>query len=144
MTRPPTFFGNKSAPSLDDIAAIAEAALATIPAQLAAHTADLVIGVEELCDGQIERQMGLDSPYELLGLYQGRPLDRKSNFDVVQDVDRIFLYRQAVLLFWAESDETLEDIVRNLMIHEIGHHFGLSDEDMEALENEETATGNGN
>ena len=143
MAKPPNFFGDKNAPSLDDIATIAEAALATIPAQLAAHTTDLVIAVEELCDGQIERQMGLDSPYELLGLYHGRPLDRKSNFDVVQDVDRIFLYRQAVLLFWAESDETLEDIVRNLMIHEIGHHFGLSDEDMEALEEEETASSNG-
>lgn len=132
--------GNKTAPTLDDFATIAEAALDTIPPNLKAHTGDLVIAVLELCDEEVERNMGLASPFELLGLYHGQPLDQKSTHDVVQDVDRIYLYRRAILDFWAESDETLEAIVRNVIIHEVGHHFGLSDDDMEALE--ESASSN--
>ena len=108
--------------------------MATIPPELAAHTRDLVIAVEDLCDSDTEREMELESPFDLLGLYHGRPLSTKSNLEVVQDVDRIFLYRRAILDFWVECGEPLEDIVRNVIIHEIGHHFGLSDDDMDALE----------
>ncbi|MCZ6604051.1 MAG: metallopeptidase family protein [Alphaproteobacteria bacterium] len=138
MTNPPRTPGHVRAPSLDKIAAIAEAALADIPIHLRHHTTDIVIAVEELCTPEIERDMELDSPFELLGLYQGRSLDSKSSVDVIDDLDRIMLYRRAILDFWSESGETLEDIVRNVMIHEIGHHFGLSDDDMEALENAES------
>jgi predicted Zn-dependent protease with MMP-like domain len=134
MNDKPPFPADCRSPGLDEIAAIAESAIATIPAELAAHTKGLVIAVEEICDEQTERDMELASPFELLGLYHGRSLDQKSALDVVQDVDRIFLYRRAILDFWAETGETLSDIVRNVIIHEIGHHFGLSDDDMEALE----------
>ncbi len=130
----PPYPGDKTSPTLDDIATIAEAALDTIPPLLRRHTVDLVIAVRELCDEEIGRDMGLTSPFELLGLYHGRSLDQKSLHDVVQDVDRIYLYRRALLDFWAESGETLEAIVRNVIIHEVGHHFGLSDDDMDALE----------
>lgn len=126
--------GSETAPTLDDIAAIAEAALATVPHELLRHTDAIAIGIEELCDEQTERDMGLDSPLELLGLYHGRSLDQRSTFDVVEDVDRITLYRTALLYYWIENGETLEAIVRNVIIHEVGHHFGLSDDDMERLE----------
>ena len=139
MTDPPAPPGALNSPSLDDIAEIAKAAIATIPANLAAYTKGLVIAVEELCDEETERDMDLASPFDLLGLYHGRSLDRQSTLDVVHDVDRIFLYRRAILDYWVDSGETLEAIVRNVMIHEIGHHFGLSDEDMEAIEDQAAA-----
>ena len=74
------------------------------------------------------------NPFELLGLYHGVDLTRKSVLDIPGQVDMIFLYRRPLLEFWAESGESLGGIVRHVLIHEIGHHFGLSDEDMDAIE----------
>jgi len=128
------------APSLDDIADLAADALTAIPAELLAHTKNIVISVEDLCGPDIEQDMELDSPLDLLGLYQGRPLDQRSILDVADDVDRITLYRQALLFYWMDRDDPLGAIVRNVIIHEIGHHFGLSDDDMEQLEADGAST----
>jgi len=123
-------------PSLADIEAMARAALAEIPEPLRARAAGVAILVAEFPDAETERAMGLESPFDLLGLYQGVSLDRKGVHDVADDVDRIFLYRRPLLDYWCESGVDLEDLVRNTLIHEIGHHFGLSDEDMARLEAE--------
>ncbi|HYB55369.1 MAG TPA: metallopeptidase family protein [Alphaproteobacteria bacterium] len=121
-------------PGLDDIAAIGRAALATVPAELARHVRNVVIRVEEFCDEEIEEEMDLESPFDLLGLYRGVALNRKSVADTPRDLDMIFLYRRPILDYWSETGEDLFHLVRHVLIHEIGHHFGLSDEDMDRLE----------
>ncbi len=123
-------------PSLDDIARLAERVAAKLPDPIRAHLGTMVIRVEEFCDEDTEQSMDLESPFELLGLYRGVALSRKSLFDVPQDVDMIMLYRRPILDYWCETEEPLSRIVRHVLIHEIGHHLGFSDDDMERIENE--------
>ena len=78
--------------------------------------------------------MGLASPYDLLGLYQGISLDRKGMSDPFPDVDMIFLYHQPILVYAEQTGENLTQVIRHVLIHEIGHHFGFSDEDMDRIE----------
>jgi len=122
------------APSLEDVEAIAAEALATIPETFRRHVGNVHIHVDDFPSEEIEKAMELDSPFDLLGLYQGVSLAEKSSAHVANDIDRIFLYRRPILDYWAESGEDLTHIVRHVLIHEIGHHFGLSDADMEAIE----------
>jgi len=121
-------------PSIDQLQALAEQALATIPQELGRFVRDVVIRVEEFPDAETEREMELDSAFDLMGLYRGVALDQKGAADVVQDVDMIFLYRRPILDYWCETGEDLYGLVRHVLIHEIGHHFGFSDADMEAIE----------
>jgi predicted Zn-dependent protease with MMP-like domain len=130
-TRPET-----RAPSLDDLAAIAEQALASIPEALRAHVGNVVLRVDDFPDEEVERDMELESPFDLLGLYRGVDLLHKSVSDPRPLVDMIFLYRRPLLDYWCETGEDLGAVVRHVLIHEIGHHFGLSDDDMERLERE--------
>ena len=123
-----------SAPTLDDIQAIAMEAFATIPLALAQHVADVAIYVTDFPDDETLEAMELESPFELLGLYQGISLDQKSVADTLTDSDRIFLYRRPLLDYWCETGDDLYHVVRHVLIHEIGHHFGFSDDDMEAIE----------
>ncbi len=123
-----------SAPTLDDIEAIAGEAFATIPQALAQHVTDVVIHVVDFPDDETMEVLELESPFDLLGLYQGVSLDRKSVADTQTDVDRIFLYRRPLLDYWCETGEDLYHVVRHVLIHEIGHHFGFSDDDMDAIE----------
>jgi predicted Zn-dependent protease with MMP-like domain len=123
-----------SPPSLDDLAALAESALATIPAALRAHVGDVVLRVDDFPDAEVERDMALESPFDLLGLYRGVSLLEKSPSAVLPQVDMIFLYRRPLLDYWCETGEELAAVVRHVLIHEIGHHFGFSDDDMDALE----------
>ena len=125
------------APTTERIVEIANAALLTIPAALRRHIEGVAILVEDFCDEETEKSLALDSPYELLGLYHGVSLDQKGTSHTADDVDRIFLYRLPILDSWCESGVSLEALVRNTLIHEIGHHFGLSDEDMDRLEAED-------
>jgi len=127
FTRPPT---------LDDLAALAEQALATIPDALRAHVGNVVLRVDDFPDAEVERDMELESPFDLLGLYRGVDLLHKSVSDPRPAVDMIFLYRRPLLDYWCETGEDLIAVVRNVLIHEIGHHFGLSDDDMDRLEND--------
>ncbi len=126
-------------PTAADIHAIAKRALVEIPASLRRHLHDVVILIEEFPDAEIEAEMDLESPFDLLGLYQGVSLDRKSVSDTPDDVDRIILYRRALLDYWCETGEDLEAIIRNTLIHEVGHHFGFSDDDMDRLESDDDA-----
>jgi predicted Zn-dependent protease with MMP-like domain len=124
------------APSLADIEALAREALKTIPERLRVHVHDVVVRVDEFPDEDVEREMELESPFDLMGLYQGVSLDRRSVSDSATGVDMIFLYRRPLLDYWCESGESLAHLVRHVLIHEIGHHFGFSDADMEAIEAE--------
>jgi predicted Zn-dependent protease with MMP-like domain len=121
-------------PSLAEIEALGEAALATIPAELRRHLGRIVLRVEEFPDADTERAMELESPYDILGLYRGVALPHKSWSDPRPDPDLVFLYRRPILDYWCETGEDLARLVRHVLIHEIGHHFGFSDEDMARLE----------
>jgi len=123
-------------PSLGDLEALAERALLTIPDELKRHFRNLVIRVDEFPDEDVEDEMALESPFDILGLYRGVSLPLKSVADIRPDADLIFLYRRPILDYWCETGEDLSRIVRHVLIHEIGHHFGFSDEDMERLEAE--------
>lgn len=128
--------GAPTAPSLADIESIAAAALASIPEELRRHARHVVIRVEEFPDDDTLADLGLESQFDLLGLYRGVALPRKTVFSTPQNVDMIFLYRRPILDYWCESRENLADVVRHVLIHEIGHHFGFSDADMERIENQ--------
>jgi acetylglutamate kinase len=123
-------------PTAEDIVDMAERALGAIPEPLRAMVRGTAIVVEDAPDDETVAEMGLDSPWELTGLYRGVPLTQKSVSDVPTEPDTIFLYREPILLEWIETGEDLFQLVRNVLVHEIGHHFGLSDEDIDRLENE--------
>ena len=124
-------------PGPKDIQRLAEQALLTIPPFLRKHVAALAIHVEEFPDEVTMRELGLDSPFDLLGLYQGVDLAHRSVSDVVDDVDTVLLYWRPILDYWIDSGEPLDHIVGHVLVHEIGHHFGFSDEDMERIEADE-------
>ena len=123
-----------AAPSLEDIESIAAEALATIPEEFRRHIGNVRIQVDDFPSEDVEQAMSLETPFDLLGLYQGVSMMERGAGHVANDIDRIFLYRRPILDYWCESGEDLPHIIRHVLIHEIGHHFGLSDEDMHALE----------
>lgn len=124
-------------PGLDDLVEMAEHALAAIPAPLRDLVRGTAILVEDTPDDDTLREMGIESPWELTGLYQGIPLTEKSVGHVPSEPDRILLFREPILLEWIETGEDLFRLVRNVLIHEIGHHFGLTDDDIARLEQDE-------
>jgi predicted Zn-dependent protease with MMP-like domain len=123
-----------TAPSLADIDEIAREALATLPKHFRMLARDVVIHVEEFPDESVVEDMELETPFDILGLYQGVPIGEKSVSSQPHDIDRIFLYRRPLLDYWCDTGETLSHVIRHVLIHEIGHHFGLSDEEMERIE----------
>lgn len=123
-----------TAPTLAEIEAIASEAFATIPRELAQHVDGVVIHVMDFPDDETMEEMDLESPFDLLGLYVGVSLAEKSVGDTPADIDRIYLYRRPMLDYWCETGEDLHHLVRHVLIHEIGHHFGFSDDDMETIE----------
>ncbi len=129
-----TSFG--APPSLDDITALAERALSEIPPPLARHIEGVGIAVEEVADDATLDELGIESEWDLTGLYHGTPLPARSGDDIARPPDLIFLYRQAILLEWIEEGEDLYRLVRNVVIHEVAHHFGFSDAEIAALESE--------
>ena len=124
----------RTPPTLGDIEELANRALGSIPRRLKQHIGAVMIRVEEFPDEETEEAMGLDSPFDILGLYRGTSLLHKSVSYPRPNVDMIFLYRRPILDYWCETGEDLARLVRHVMIHEIGHHFGFSDEDMERIE----------
>jgi predicted Zn-dependent protease with MMP-like domain len=123
-------------PSADDIVELAEKALEELPPQLAEHVRDVGISVEEIADDKTLDALGIRSGWDLTGLYSGIPLTERSLSDVAPQPDLIFLYRQPILREWVETGEDLFRLVRNVLVHEVAHHFGFSDDDIEAIEQE--------
>ncbi len=123
-----------TAPTLAELETLAASAWERLPAHFRAMCADLVIRVEDYALDEVLDELDIDSPFDLMGLYHGVSLNRKSTLDVPREPDLVVLYRRAILDYWAESDETLGDIVTHVLVHEVGHHFGFSDADMEEIE----------
>ena len=125
---------NRLSPSLGEIESLAIEAYAHLPETFRALCGDITIQVSEFPDDQIIEDMGLESPFDLLGLFEGTGIGERFSLQTGEQPNRITIYRRAVLDYWAEYEEALGDIVAHILIHEIGHHFGLSDEDMERIE----------
>jgi predicted Zn-dependent protease with MMP-like domain len=123
------------APSLDEIEALAQAAYGRLPEAFRRLCGGVVVRVEDFPDDDTLAEMGLDSPFDLLGLFRGIGLAQDGAVPQTgQFPNMIWLYRRPILDYWAEHEETLGHLVTHVLVHEIGHHFGLSDEDMEAIE----------
>lgn len=127
--------GRRFAPSLSDIEHLAAEAFRGLPAAFRLRCGDVVIRVEDFPSEEVMEEMQAETPFDLLGLFQGVGQAQDS---AVQETGRmpnmVFLYRRAILDYWAEHHETLGAIVSHVLVHEIGHHFGLSDADMDAIE----------
>jgi len=121
-------------PSADEIEAIARRTLDALPAPFAASLPDIVLQVEEFADDATLADMGIDDPFDLTGLYEGVPLTERSVDQSGTLPERVRLFRRPLLDEWAGGSDTLEHLVAHVLIHEVGHHFGLSDDDMHALE----------
>lgn len=124
------------APSLAEFETLAWSVYRRLPSRFRALTGELVIRIEDFPTDEVLDSLGIDSPFGLLGLYTGVDLARKSVMDVSPMPDMVFLYRRPILDYWAEHEDPLGAIVAHVLVHEIGHHFGLSDDDMERIETE--------
>lgn len=121
-------------PSLDDLERMAQRAWAALPAEFRALAGDVIFRIEEFADDQILAEVGVEDPLELTGLYSGPDLTERSIMDPSPRAPMVMLYRQAILFEWiSHGDVPLADLVEHVLVHEIGHHFGLSDDDMDAL-----------
>jgi acetylglutamate kinase len=123
-------------PDLAAIEAMAERAMEIIPARLRGHLSGVSITVEELADDETLEDLGIESPWDLTGLYRGLPMPQRGTDDLPRLPDMIVLYRQAILLEWIETGEDLVKLVGSVLIHEAAHHFGFSDAEIEAIERE--------
>ena len=126
-------------PSLADFEIIAASAWEKVPTSFRELARDVVIRVEEFATDEVLDELGIEDPFELTGLYQGVSLDQKSVSDIPREPDMVFLYRRPILDEWLSGDEELGHLIAHVLIHEIGHHFGFSDDDMEDIDSEETA-----
>jgi predicted Zn-dependent protease with MMP-like domain len=128
-------WGAIEAPSLGDFEALAVAAFDTLPAEFRALTGDIQIRIADFPEDDVVEDMELDSEFDILGLFQGVGLAHDSAAaETGQLPNMIWLYRRPILDYWAENKDSLGAIVTHVLVHEIGHHFGLSDDDMEAIE----------
>ena len=127
-------WAGKEAPSLADLEALAEQAWRRLPRQFRDMCDNVVIRVEDFPTDEVLDDLGAQSEFDLLGLFHGVGVPFRSDSAPVRMPNMIWLYRRPILDYWAEHDETLGNIVTHVLVHEIGHHFGLSDDDMEAIE----------
>ncbi len=134
MTDTPHVRGFAAPPSADDIAALADRALAAIPERLRRHVGDVGVAIEDMPDDATLDDLGIESAWDLTGLYSGTPLTQRSVDDIARPPNLIFLYRQPILLEWIETGEDLYRLVRNVVVHEVAHHLGFSDAEIAKLE----------
>ncbi|MGZ5803930.1 MAG: metallopeptidase family protein [Xanthobacteraceae bacterium] len=125
---------HRSAPTLADFEAMARDAFANLPAEFRALCEDVVIRVEDYASEEVLDDMEIESELDLMGLFQGIGLPFQGEGVTGQMPNMIWLYRIPMLVYWAEHEETLGSVITHVLVHEIGHHFGMSDEDMEAIE----------
>jgi predicted Zn-dependent protease with MMP-like domain len=134
-----TDWASAQAPSLAEFETIADRAFARLPRRFRDLCKDLVIRVEDFPTDEVLDSMNIESPFDLLGLYHGVDLARQSIMDPAALPEMVFLYRRPILDYWAEHEDTLGQIITHVLVHEIGHHFGLSDADMHRIEEEAAA-----
>lgn len=126
-----------TAPTLDDIELLARDTFERLPEEFRARCGDIVFRVEDFPDDDVIEEMELESQYDILGLFQGVGITETQVSDPVpREPSMVFLYRRPILDEWSDSEITLGDIVTHVLVHEIGHHFGFSDADMERIEAE--------
>jgi predicted Zn-dependent protease with MMP-like domain len=131
----PTGWSGLAAPSLDDFAALADQAYAALPDEFREMVGDVVFQVVDFADEEVLEELGIEDAFELTGLYQGVSLAHRSVLDPSPSTAMIFLYRRPILDEWVErGDLSLGELVGHVLVHEIGHHFGLSDADIDAIE----------
>ena len=121
-------------PSADEMEAIARRALLSLPEPFAGHLRDVVLLIEEFADDETLDSMGIEDPFDLTGIYEGIPLTERSVDQSGTLPDKVRLFRRPILDEWAGGEDTLEHLIAHVLVHEVGHHFGLSDEQMHALE----------
>lgn len=121
-------------PSIEELEMLAHEAYAQLPEEFRKFTGEVVIQIAEFPTEEIMDDLSLETPFDLLGLFEGRGIAERWNPATGEGPNRVTLYRRAILDYWSENEETLGAIVTHVLIHEIGHHFGLSDEDMEKIE----------
>jgi predicted Zn-dependent protease with MMP-like domain len=132
------------APSLAEMESMAHEIFEVLPTRFRELCEGLVIRVDDFPTDEVLDEMDAESEFDLLGLFQGTGVPFRSNDDVARLPNMVWLYRRPILDYWAEHEETLGDVVRHVLIHEIGHHFGLSDDDMAEIEADaEAETGSG-
>lgn len=132
-----SFPSDALAPSLDDFAAIARIAYDALPDPFRRLAGDAVIHIADFAEDEVLKDLGIEDGFELTGLYQGVDLSRRSVLDIALQPSMVFLYRRPILDEWAErGDVSLGELVAHVLVHEIGHHFGLSDDAIDAIEAE--------
>jgi predicted Zn-dependent protease with MMP-like domain len=130
----PPVWRDQMAPSIEAFELLALEAYAHLPSDFRTLTGEIVIQIAEFPTDEIMDDLSLETPFDLLGLFEGRGIAERWNPATGEGPNRVTLYRRAILDYWAENEETLGDIITHVLIHEIGHHFGLSDDDMERIE----------
>ena len=130
----PLAWREAKAPSLEELESLAHAAFRRLPGKFRALCEDLVIRVEDFPTDEVLDELRAQTDFDLLGLFQGVGLPFRSESASGQMPNMVWLYRRPILDYWAEHDETLGAIITHVLVHEIGHHFGLSDADMAELE----------
>jgi predicted Zn-dependent protease with MMP-like domain len=133
-TDPALVWRDRHSPSLEDFERLAEQAYQRLPAEFRSYTGEILLRVAEFPDEEVLEELDFESPFELLGLFEGRGVADKVNPYTGELPNRITLYRRPILDYWAENEETLGHLITHVLVHEIGHHFGLSDEDIEDIE----------
>jgi len=135
-------WSSAAAPSLDDFAALADRAYTALPDDFRRLVGDVVFQVADFADEDVLEELGIEDPFELTGLYQGVSLAHRSVLDPSPSAAMVFLYRRPILDEWAErGDLSLGELVGHVLVHEIGHHFGLSDEDIHRIEDSASVDG---
>ena len=127
-------WSSAKSPTLAEIELIAHDAYAQLPKHFRDLCEGLIIHVDDFPSDEILQSMKAETDFDLLGLFQGIGLPFRSNDELAPMPNMIWLYRRPILDYWAEHDETLGHVIAHVLVHEIGHHFGLSDDDMEAIE----------
>jgi predicted Zn-dependent protease with MMP-like domain len=130
----PFAWRHHKAPTLAEFEALAREEFSKLPDEFRNLCGDLVIRVDDFATEEVLNHMGIEDPLDLLGLFQGVGLPFRSHSISGQMPNMVWLYRRPILDYWGEHDETLGAVIAHVLIHEIGHHFGLSDADMEAIE----------
>jgi predicted Zn-dependent protease with MMP-like domain len=128
--------GQTFAPDAATIERLAEAAIAALPDEFRAHLAGVVLQVDDFAGDEVLKELGIEDPFDLTGLYSGRPIGEQSSMLSGELPAMIHLYRRPLLDEWAETGVSLEELVTHVLVHEVGHHFGFSDEDMHAIEDQ--------